>query len=269
MLAAMRQLLPVLAALLPALGWTPGTALAQPVAADYVVRWVGVEIGRVQTELRRDDETYHLAYRSWTSGPLRWIVDLRSDGWAAGRMAGQGRPQVEHFRGRSSSNHGESAWQVSFDAEGRVTALDVDDATRSDREPVPPTLQTAPDPMTLMFKTMFEVAEGGSFTATSFDGRRAMRYVMTCEREHTPIQPIALAAAGGTALVCDADGELTAGRSQRWGSLTDDEPSEREPVRIWFAPGLGDMPYWPVRAEATSRYGRIAVELAAFSEHAG
>lgn len=261
MLADMRQLKPVLAIAAVAATLAAPPAAAQPLHAAYVMRWVGIEIGRIEAELRHGDGDYHLAYRSWTTGPLRWIADIRSEGWATGRIGADGRPVALHFRGRSAWEEGLSFWELSFGPDGRVTRLVLDEETRDDREPVPEPLRMAPDPMTLMLQAMGEVAAGRQIEASSFDGRRAMRYAMRCAEDTATIEPVALGGEPRHALFCQADGELVGGRSKRWGAQVDEETQDREPTRIWFVPELGSMPHWPVRVEAMSRYGRITVEL--------
>ncbi len=250
----------------------PAVAAAEgPLRATYAVRWGGIEIGRFSTELRRSEgltgESYHLAYQARTSGPLRWVVGLESDGWAAGQLV-DGVVRPEHFRGQSSWRDGEGYWRVSFDADGLAREVELDAATRDDREPVPEALRRGPDPLSLMLEAMQLAAAGAILEGRSFDGRRAMRYSLACAAEPSPIQPAALGAAARDALVCTADGELVAGRSKRWGERADEQTRERSPVRVWLVPELGGMPHWPVRIEATSRWGTVTVELETFSDPA-
>jgi hypothetical protein len=242
-------------------------ATGEPLEADYVVRWSGIEIGRFTTELRRNAERYHLAYRARTSGPLRWLVGLESDGWAIGRLV-DGGVEAEHFRGESSWRTGNGSWRISFAEDGRATEVTVDAATRADREPVPEPLRRGPDPLSLMLGAMQAASAGEVVEGYSFDGRRAVRYTLSCGTEASPIQPVALGATPRDALACSADGELVAGRSKRWGDRVDAENRDREPVRIWLVPELGGMPHWPVRIEAESSWGTVTVELERFTDPA-
>lgn len=245
----------------------PAAAGGAPLEADYVVRWRGIEVGRFTTELRRSGERYHLAYRARTSGPLRWLVGLESDGWAIGHLV-DGGVQPEHFRGASSWRDGAGSWRVSFAEDGRVTEVEVDEATRADREPVPEALHRGPDPLSLVLAAMQRAAAGEAFEGRSFDGRRAMRYRLACAAEPSPIRPVALGPAAREALGCTIEGELVAGRSKRWSREPDQEPRDREPVRLWLVPELGGMPHWPVRIEAESRWGTVSVELERFTDPA-
>jgi hypothetical protein len=245
----------------------PTLAADGPLTAGYVVRWSGIEIGRFSTELRRTGESYHLAYQARTSGPLRWVVGLESDGWAAGRLA-EGAVRAEHFRGQSSWRDGAGYWRVSFAADGSATEIELDAATLADREPVPDALRRGPDPLSLMLGAMQAASAGEVLEAESFDGRRAMRYSLACEAERSPIRPVALGALTRDALVCAADGELVAGRSKRWSDRAEAESRDRQPARIWLVPEVGGMPYWPVRVEAESRWGRVTIELETFADPA-
>ena len=246
---------------------TSGSLLAAeaPLTASYTVRWSGLEIGRFSTELRRTGERYHLAYQARTSGPLRWVVDLASDGWAAGRLAA-GAVRAEHFRGQSSWRDGEGYWRVTFAADGSATEIELDEATLTDREPVPEALRRGPDPLSLMLLAMQAATAGEVLEGQSFDGRRAMRYSLACAAEKSPIQPVALGTASRDALVCAAAGELVAGRSKRWSNRAEERRPDREPARIWLVPGVGGMPHWPVRIEAASRWGRVTIELDTFTD---
>jgi hypothetical protein len=259
------SLLLAAALLAPAPG-QPGATEA-PLTADYAVRWSGLEIGRFSTELRRTGERYHLAYQAWTSGPLRWVVDLQSDGWAAGRLI-DGAVRAEHFRGQSSWRDGAGHWRVTFAADGSVTEIELDAATTADREPVPEALRRGPDPLSLMLLAMQAARAGEVLEGQSFDGRRAMRYSLACAAEKSPIRPVALGAASRDALVCAADGALVAGRSKRWSDRAEARRPDREPARIWLVPGVGGMPHWPVRIEAESRWGRVTIELDTFTDPA-
>jgi hypothetical protein len=240
---------------------------AQTLQAGYVVRWGGIEIGRFDTELRRTGAEYHLGYHARTSGPLNWVVDFSSTGWSAGRLDTEG-VAPRHFRGQSRWRDGEGFWRVSFGADGGVTELELDEATRADREPVPEPLRQGPDPLTLMLQAMLEATAGDRVEGRSFDGRRAMGYELTCALEPSLIQPVALGPETYQALLCEADGALLAGRSKRWSDRAEEQGQERTPARIWLVPGVGGWPHWPVRIEADSRYGTVAVELARFTEPA-
>jgi hypothetical protein len=243
------------------------TSPARTLQAGYVVRWGGIEIGRFDTELRRTGAEYHLGYHARTSGPLGWVVDFSSTGWSAGRLdADTAAPR--HFRGQSRWRDGEGFWRVSFGADGRVTELELDDATRADREPVPDAIQQGPDPLALMLQAMLEASAGERVEGRSFDGRRAMRYELACAAEPSPVQPVALGAETYQALLCEADGALLAGRSKRWSDRAEQQGRERSPVRIWLVPAVGGLPHWPVRIEADSRYGTVSVELTQFLDPA-
>jgi hypothetical protein len=226
--------------------------------ASYVVRWTGIEIGRVDTELRRDGERYHLAYLARTSGPLRLLWTLRSDGWAAGRLDGD-IPRAEHFQGRSAWGDGESFWRVSFGPDGGVTRLA--SIRRRWRTASPsPTLSgsaRSPEPgIAGDARGRRRRAAGG----TQLRRRRAMRYAMTCESEPSPIQPAALVPPPATP-------SSARPRVRSWPTLEALEPATRDgaptrpPARIWLVPGIGGLPHWPVRIEAERRFGRITIEL--------
>ena len=245
----------------------PAAVAAQPFQAQYAIRWAGIEVGRFQTELDRDDDRYRLTYEVTTAGPLRWITDFRSSGWAAGQITPNG-VQAEHFRGQSNWGEGERFWRVSFDPAGRVTSLEIDPESKADREPVPEALMRGPDPLSLAVQAMLEAAVDTPFEGHTYDGKRAISVSLSCAAEPSPIT---LAALGDTALdtlVCEGDGERLAGRSKRWSEKADEQVQDRRPATIWLAPEMGGLPYWPVRIEATARFGTVTIELDSLTDPA-
>ena len=245
-------------ALLPLLAGSP--AMAGNVEADYSMRWMGIEIGRLEIELRTTPADYRLAYRARTTGALAWFVDFASEGSALGRLTPDG-PRVQSYRGSSAWDDGESRWQVGFAPDGKVTELVLDDASRADREPVPVELMKGPDPFTLALGALLDATAGSKLEGRSFDGKRVMGFILGCTRAPGPVHPAALPAPRGGALLCSADGQLLAGRSRRWGADVDRENAGRQPARLWLLPGIGGLPHWPVRIEAESRMGTVTIEL--------
>jgi hypothetical protein len=233
---------------------------ARNVDAQYVVRWAGIEVGRFQADFRREGGRYRLAYQVTTAGPLRWITDFRSSGWAMGRIVPSG-VQPEHFQGQSNWGEGERFWRVSFDPEGKVTELELDPETKADREPVPERLMQGPDPLSLAVQAMLEAGVGAPFEGQMYDGKRAVSVSMTCSAERSPIVLAALGETSLDTLVCAGDGERLAGRSKRWSDKADEQVEDRRPATIWLAPDMGGLPYWPVRIEASARFGTVTIEL--------
>lgn len=242
-------------------------ATARPFEAEYSIRWAGIEVGRFQAELHRRGDRYRLAYQVTTAGPLRWIADFRSSGWANGQLGADG-VQAEHFEGQSDWGEGERFWRVSFDPLGQVTALELDPATVADREPVPDSMMQGPDPLSLAIQAMLEAAPDGLFEGQMYDGKRAISVSLNCAAEDSPIALAAFGDAPLDALICKGDGERLAGRSKRWSDQADEQVEDRRPASIWLAPKMGGLPYWPVRIEASVRFGTITIELDRFTDPA-
>lgn len=233
--------------------------------ASYAVRWAGIEVGRFTAELRRDGERYLITYRASTAGPLAWVVDLESDGWAAGWII-DGAVVPEHFRGQTNWGEGERFWRVTFAQSGEVTALELDPDTLADREPVPEPLMRGPDPLSLALEAMLQAAADRPMDAVMYDGKRAVRVEMACDGDRLPVRLAALGPATRQALLCRANGERLAGRSKRWSDEVDEETRDRPPARIWLVADLGLMPYWPVRIEMESGWGALVIELDALGQ---
>ena len=267
----MRQRSPSLALVVLLLGSaataSPAAVAAQPFEAEYAIRWAGIEVGRFQTELNREADRYRLSYEVTTAGPLRWITDFRSSGWAAGQITPTG-VQAEHFEGQSDWGEGERFWRVSFDPAGHVTSHELDPESKADREPVPEALMQGPDPLSLAIQAMLEAAVDAPFEGQMYDGKRAISVSLSCAVAQLPITLAALGATPLNALVCEGDGERLAGRSKRWSDEADEQVRDRRPATIWLAPEMGGLPYWPVRIEASARFGTVTIELDSISDPA-
>jgi len=242
-------------------------ASARQFEAEYAIRWAGIEVGRFQTVLDLRGDRYRLTYQVTTAGALRWITDFRSSGWANGQLGPAG-VQAEHFEGQSDWGEGERFWRVSFDPLGQVTARELDPETLADREPVPEPMMHGPDPLSLALQAMVEAAHNGVFEGQMYDGKRAIRVSLECAAGESPIVLAAFGDAPLDALICSGDGERLAGRSKRWSDQADEQVEDRRPATIWLAPEMGGLPHWPVRIEASARFGTITIELDSFTDPA-
>lgn len=247
-----------------ALAASPGTsqALAERLFAGYEIEWQGLPIGVFETELATEAEGYRVLYEARTTGILGWLFPFVSRGSSEGtRTAAEVRSQSYQVGSRRRDDS--SAWAVRFGADGRAIEVELPEEDRLDREPVPPALQVAPDPLGLALGAIGAAAPAVRFTGTSFDGKRALRFELACADDLVPLAdapPGAAAAADTEALACTVDGELIAGASRRWQGRTmrDDD---RGPASVWFGRGIVGDGFWPVRVEAPTRYGTVTVRL--------
>jgi hypothetical protein len=125
-----------------------------------------------------------------------------------------------------------------------------------------------PDPLSLAIQAMLETTVDKPFQGQTYDGKRAISVSLSCNVEPSPITLAALGAVSLDTLVCEGDGERLAGRSKRWSDEADAQVEDRRPASIWLAPGMGGLPYWPVRIEATARFGTVTIELADITDPA-
>ncbi|MGH6917998.1 MAG: DUF3108 domain-containing protein [Geminicoccaceae bacterium] len=250
----------------------PGASHAQAerLFAGYAIEWQGLPIGAFETELLNEEGTYRVTYRARTTGFLGWLYPFSSEGSSEGtRVATQHMPH--YYDGASRRRDDSSSWAVRFHPDGRAIRVDVPAEDRIDREPVPPALQVAPDPLALALGAIGAAAPGAQLTGTSFDGRRALRFEVACGENLVALAdapPGAAAAAEREALACTVDGELAAGASRRWkGRSMRDEG--RAPVAVWLGRGVLEDAFWPVRVEAPTRYGTVTVRLVSLQPAAG
>jgi hypothetical protein len=251
-------------ALLLVLVALPGTSHAQAerVFAGYQIEWQGLPIGAFETEVLTGPDTYRITYRARTTGFLGWLWPFSSEGSSEGTHAAM-QPMPQYYQVSSRRRDENDSWAVRFGADGRAIHVDMPVEELAEREPVPPALQVAPDPLALALAAIGAAAPGAQLTGTSFDGKRVLRLEGSCAENLVALAdapPGAAAAAEREALACTVDGELIAGASRRWQgrSMRDDD---REPVAVWLGRGILDDAFWPVRVEAPTRYGIVTVRL--------
>lgn len=235
----------------------PPAAASERLEAAYELLWGGLEVGRFEARLRADDATYRLAYGIRSTSFLAWLFPFTALGASEG-VIGEPGPVPTRFTGESRRRAGLSTWTVEFGPDGDAVRVEVRVPEDEQRDPVPPALQAAPDPLALALRATRAAAPGARFEEVSFDGKRAVRVELVCaEREH----PVALefdAVSIARALACSVDGEVAAGASRRWQSARD---ADRAPATILLSREIVPGRYWPVRAEAETRFGRVIARL--------
>ena len=123
-----------------------------------------------------------------------------------------------------------------------------------DREPVPMGLQVGPDPLSLALLALDGAGPGTRMTGRAFDGRRAFELSSACA------DAVEVLPETGEALLCTVEGKLLAGASRRWRDRGQ-PPEERPPARIWLGRDVVTDGWWPVRMEASTRWGTVIVRL--------
>ena len=233
-----------------------GPAAAERIAATYEVTLSGLPIGRFEAGLQADAASYRLSYSARTAGLVGVLFPFRSAGASEGVLSGLG-PAPLRYAGESSRRDGTSSWAVEFDRDGLVERVDVTVPEDEVREPVPPALQKAPEPLALALRVTADAAPGIRLEDTSFDGKRAVRFTLACD----PAGRLAANAPGTPAdgtLHCTVDGELAAGGVRRW---QDGRSGDRSPARVQLSPDIVPGRYWPVRVEAETRWGTVIARL--------
>jgi Protein of unknown function (DUF3108) len=238
----------------------PGAAQALPerLVAGYAIEWQGLPIGVFETELVTGSDAYRVVYEARTTGFLGWLWPFSSEGSSEGGLAAM-RAVPEYYEVTSRRRDESERWAVRFGADGRVVQVEMAAEELAEREPVPPALQVAPDPLGLALGAIGVAAPAARFTGASFDGKRTLRFELACADDLVPL-PDPAPGAADEALACTVDGELIAGASRRWrGRTMRDE--ERAPAAVWLGRGIFGDGFWPVRVEAPTRYGTVTVRL--------
>lgn len=230
-------------------------ALAGPAIADsrvtaaYAFSWAGIDVAELETEVVELDGTYKVVWNGRTVGMLGLLFPFEASGLASGERAA-GDYVARQYASSSQWRDGGGAWRVSFAPDTGAAAVEGPPLDTEEREPVPPALRTRPDPASLALAAIMAARPGAAMTATSFDGKRAVRFALTCENGMP--QP--------DGMLCHLAGEVVAGAARRW---RDDgrAAAPREPVRVWLARAGSAEPLWPVRLEAASPYGVVTGRL--------
>jgi hypothetical protein len=247
------------ASVLLTLGFAPSIlgAASERLKTTYEVTWQGFEIAAFETELTREPERYRLSYEVRTTGLIGWLFPFASSGSSEGSRSTGGLQPIR-FEGQSRWKENDRSWTVVFDAEGRVTEIDVSSPYLADREPVPPALQVAPDPLALALEATEVATADIRREGTSFDGRRAIQFEFACDQKE-----ILMAGANDRPdedLICLVNGRLVAGASRRWRDRRQPD-EEREPAKVWFERGILKDGYWPVRVDMETPYGAVQIRL--------
>ena len=245
--------------LVPGLLAPVSAVAAEPVDAAYELTWGGIEVGRFDTRLTMDGESYRLAYTARTTGFLGWLYPFTSTGASEGSIADPG-PVPARYMVESHRRGDRNTWAVAFDPRGAVVRVDLTTPVDEERDPVPVALQKAPDPLALALEASRAAAPGARLEGVSFDGKRAIRFELACadaERAFAPDDP---ALPIRSALDCTLDGELVAGASRRWRDRRNDD-DDRAPARVLLSREIVPGRYWPVRVEAETRFGMVVVRL--------
>ena len=250
----------------------PGGAQAEAerVFAAYDLEWQGVTIGAFETEVVTEADRYRISYRARSTGFLGWLWPFSSEGFSEGSFADM-RPLPETYQVTSRRRDEVESWGVRFASDGRAVHVDLPIEELLEREPVPPELKVAPDPLALALGAIGAAGPGAALAGMSFDGKRSLRLEGACAEHLVALaeappgsaaaaEPGVARGAGREALACTLDGELAAGASRRWGGRTMRD-EQRQPVAVWLGRGIRADGFWPVRVEAATRYGTVTVRL--------
>lgn len=230
---------------------------AERIDAVYELTWSGIEIGRFETRLTMDEANYRLAYAARTTGFLGWLFPFASTGASEGSIADPGPAPVRYVV-ESRRRDGTTTWAVEFGPQGEAQRIELAMAEDEKRDPVPPALQRAPDPLALALGASRRATPGARLEQVSFDGKRAVRFELACADTEQAFAPDDPPLPIQSALDCMLDGELIAGASRRWEGRQD---RDRPPARVLLSREIVPGRYWPVRVEAATRYGMVVVRL--------
>ncbi len=227
-----------------------GQLANQKISTLYDVRWEGLKIGEFDLDLALGEDSYSIEYQAESTGAVGVMIGFKSAGSSGGARDG-GKVRAAVYRGMSEWRGGGSRWSVNFDDQGRAVDILIPQDSTEERGTVPADLKLAPDPLGLALQSIIDIAPGSVIEGDSFDGKRAVRYRLECPTaEDDPIS-----------MVCSAEGRLVAGGSAEPEERRDSGLRANDSVLLTMQKGILEGHYWPVRIEATSSYGDVAIEL--------
>jgi Protein of unknown function (DUF3108) len=245
--------LAILAAVVLAPGMDP--AAAGSLTATYAVTWGGMEVGMFDTEVAADDGGYRTAWQGRTTGLVGTLFPFATMGASEGARGLGGAFLPREYTGRSRWRDGDRAWRVVFGGDGRAAEVEVAADELAEREPVPADLRVGPDPAALALTAIAAAKPGARMVAGSFDGKRAVRFALTCGDAASDGSGVAPAE-----IACTVESQLLAGASRRWRGRSPDA-REAEPARIWLRRGVSGQGYWPVSVQVPSWFGTVEAHL--------
>jgi hypothetical protein len=255
--------LATLAALALAVGTAP--AAAESLTATYAVTWRGLEVGTFDAEVAADDAGYRTAWQGRATGLVGTLFPFATIGASDGARGRGGACRPREYTGRSRWRDHDRAWRVVFGGDGRAAEVEVPADELAEREPVPAALRVGPDPAALALTAIAAAKPGARMVASSFDGKRSVRFALACgDAASDPAGVV-----GPAEIACTVESQLLAGASRRWRARSPDA-RQAEPVRVWLRQGTGGgggQGYWPVRAQAASRFGTVEVRLVRLEHH--
>jgi hypothetical protein len=232
------------------------TAADSATTATYLFSWAGMDVGELRVEIVETGGAYRATWSGRTIGLVGALFPFTSAGTADGHRV-DGRYQAGTYDAHSAWRDGGTASRVMFGPDGRAIEIEVPPADLTDREPVPEALRRGPDPASLALLAITSARPGAGLTATSFDGKRAVAFVLACQSGAEVTE---------AGLTCTIRSRLLAGAARRWGDQQR-QAAEPRPVQVWLQRSGPVHVFWPARVEAPSRFGTIEVRLSCLTQH--
>lgn len=262
----------ILASVIYWFGLEAGAQSGAAIELHYDIYWKGFRVFTLSSNIRIDQRGYRHKSTMETRGVLRLFVRGRSETLSAGRLRRGGRElEARDFLTSGKWNGDVYSRELRFRADGRMRSLDVDMPEEwMNREPVPRRLQRGPDPQSLITWALTDpwgiIGRGRDLEAgpfNSFDGIRAIKYMINCEAE-TRMIDTPRTFFEGEVNICVLTGKQVAGFWRGDDDTATDEEREYtdQTMTFWLArpAGRSDV-YVPVRLDILSRRGLVHAYL--------
>jgi len=277
----------------------PDSRAAERITASYGVRWAGMQVFALDITVDRSGPHYRITTHGQTQGLLRWLVSGVTDVRAEGQVNPDGRPVPSLYRNSGNWTGKTYLREMVFDASGALVAskadIPADWVSKYPREDIPPDQQRGPDPISLImafFDADFvQSALVGPQAVRAFDGRQVYDVLLDCGGPGAAKEQLDTAYYSGDAQACTVDYQLISGklmlseeeradlrreqetyrkrlerRHRRGRSARSD--SDDAPMRVLVAPLEAGGLTLPLKGEMPTGFGRMTLEMTAFSREA-
>lgn len=241
--------------------------IIQHIRVHYDVYLGGLHVASSQIELRSSSADYTMVMTAEPHGILAAIVDFLLTVDATGRIE-DGDVRPASFRWRTERTDEPRVREVVFREDGSVEILQAPENERNDEPIAPDLLAGAIDPMSVAVLVGQAINSGEVCTRSVavYDGRR--RYDIVIQQVGPMrLRPSQYAVYDGLAVLCRGSLEPVAGpfrppsSNTFWRHPSESERGRFRQMDMWLAAPVEGGPVLPVRAEATTSRGAVAIHL--------
>lgn len=270
---------------LPELVVAEAFAPTETLRAEYGFYWNGIRISTAEAMAALSEEDYDIAFNFRVRGLAALFASGRAHVRSTGKLTNDDnqlstQPTRYYSMGRwDGKNYSQT---MTYDDEGMLADQQLDWPEKwlneFEREPVPDELKTGPDPISVVLELITSplsaAQNGNTVGGRIFDGDSVFDMNLNCSDTPVALEESSHSPYFGDAYTCEMGGELVAGKrilNEKQKKEAEKERKKREkkkakgkedpPPQMWVQPVLDGAFMLPVRAEASTGFGRVKMYL--------